>query len=130
MGRRFDASQGPANVAGKNEMSDPKPAPKPENLLLNIACNIVVPTLVLTKLSTADRLGPLWGLVVALAFPVGYGAYYLATRKKTNALSILGFVSVLVSGTLALAKVGGLGFAIKDAVLPTLMGFEIGRAHV
>lgn len=101
------------------------PPPKRENLLLNLVCNIVVPTLVLTKLSTENRLGPLWGLLVALAFPVSYGLYDLVRRKKTNFLSVLGFVSVLLSGSLTLLKVGGFWFAVKDAVLPTLIGLGV-----
>lgn len=99
--------------------------PKRENPLINIVCNIVVPTVVLMNLSTEKRLGPLWALIVALIFPIGYGTYDLITRKKTNVLSILGFVSVLISGGLALAKVGGLGFAIKDALLPTIIGIAV-----
>jgi hypothetical protein len=94
-------------------------------MLLNLVCNIVVPTVVLMKFSTENRLGPLWGLIVALIFPVSYGVYDLATRKKTNLLSILGFVSVLLSGGLALAKVGGFGFAVKDAALPTIIGLAV-----
>jgi hypothetical protein len=101
------------------------PPPKRENLLLNLACNIVVPTIVLTKLSTETRLGPLWGLLVALAFPVTYGLYDLVRRRKTNLLSILGFVSVLLSGSLTLLKVSGFWFAVKDAALPTLIGLMV-----
>jgi hypothetical protein len=101
------------------------PQAKPENMLLNLVCNIVVPTVVLTNLSAEKRLGPLWALIVAIAFPVAYGVYDLATRKKTNVLSILGFISVLVSGCLALGKVGGLGFAVKDAVLPLVFGAAV-----
>jgi hypothetical protein len=63
------------------------PQAKPENMLLNLVCNIVVPTVVLTNLSAEKRLGPLWALIVAIAFPVAYGVYDLATRKKTNVLS-------------------------------------------
>ena len=99
--------------------------PKRENPLINIICNIVIPTVVLMNLSSEKRLGPLWSLIVALIFPIGYGIYDLVTRKKTNVLSILGFVSVLLSGGLALAKVGGMGFAIKDAVLPALIGLAV-----
>ena len=101
------------------------PPPKRENLFLNLVCNIVVPTLVLTKLSTENRLGPLWALLLALAFPVTYGIYDLVRRRKTNFLSILGFVSVLLSGSLTLLKVGGIWFAVKDAVLPTLIGLMV-----
>jgi hypothetical protein len=98
---------------------------KPENPLINLVCNIVLPTVVLMKFSTDNWLGPLWGLIVALIFPIGYGLYDLVTRKKTNFLSILGFISVLLSGGLALAKVGSMGFAIKDALLPTILGLAV-----
>jgi hypothetical protein len=101
------------------------PAKKKENPLINLLCNIVVPTVVLMNFSSEKRLGPLWGLIVALVFPVGYGAYDLMTRKKTNFLSILGFVSVLLSGGLALAKLGGMWFAVKDALLPTIIGLAV-----
>jgi hypothetical protein len=77
------------------------------------------------KFSTDEWLGPLRGLIVALIFPVSYGVYDLITRKKTNFLSILGFVSVLLSGGLALAKVGGMWFAVKEALLPTLIGLSV-----
>ena len=99
--------------------------PKRENLLLNLVCNIVVPTVVLMRFSSDRFLGPLWGLVVALAFPLGYGAYDLVKRRKTNFLSILGFVSVLLSGGLGLMKVGGIWFAVKDAAVPTVIGFAV-----
>jgi hypothetical protein len=58
-------------------------------------------------------------------FPHGYGIYDLVRRKKTNFLSILGFISVLLSGGLALAKIGSMGFAIKDALLPTIIGIAV-----
>jgi hypothetical protein len=112
-------------LAWQNEITVPPTPPKRENPLINIVCNIVIPTIVLTKFSTENRLGPLWGLLVALVFPVGYGIYDLITRKKTNVLSILGFVSVLLSGGLALSKVGGMGFAIKDALLPAIIGLAV-----
>jgi hypothetical protein len=118
-------------VTGKNEMTEPTPTPppappaKPENLVLNLVCNIVLPTVVLMKFSAENRLGPLWGLILALIFPIGYGFYDLVTRKKTNVLSILGFVSVLCSGGLGLMKADGLWFAVKDAVLPTVIGLAV-----
>lgn len=99
--------------------------PKQENLIINLVCNLVVPTVVLMKFSTDRWLGPMWGMIAALILPVGYGVYDLITRKKTNFLSILGTVSVLVSGSLALAKVGGMWFAVKDAILPTLIGISV-----
>ena len=100
------------------------PTPR-ENPLVNLVCNLVLPTLVLMKFSGDRWLGPLWGLIVALVFPVGYGVYDLLRRRKTNLLSILGFVSVLLSGGLALAKVGGFWFAVKDGLLPAIIGLAV-----
>jgi hypothetical protein len=100
-------------------------ASKRENPLINLLCNIVIPSAVLMNLSTEKRLGPLWGLIVALAFPLGYGLYDLVARRTANALSILGFISVLLSGSFTLLKLGGMWFAVKDAVLPTLIGIAV-----
>jgi len=111
-------------VTGKIEMTAPTPA-KQENPFINIVCNIVIPTVVLINLSSERWLGPLWGLIVALLFPISYGIYDFITRKKKNVLSMLGIISVLLSGGLALAKVGGLWFAIKDALVPTVIGVAV-----
>jgi hypothetical protein len=105
-------------------MSTPKPQ-KHESLLLNLVCNIVLPTLLLTTFSKDKYLGPLWGLIVALAFPVGYGIWDFATRKKTNFISIIGFLSVLLSGSFGLMKVDGFWFAVKDAAMPIVIGIAV-----
>src|SRR3954469_254561 len=101
------------------------PPPKRENLLINIVCNIAVPTVVLTKLSTENRLGPAWGLVVALAFPLGYGIYDLVRRKKTNIFSVVGLLSVLLTGGLNFLKVDLYWFAIKDGAIPLLFAIAV-----
>jgi hypothetical protein len=98
---------------------------KKENLLLNLVFNLLLPTLVLSKLSTEARLGPVAGLVVALVFPLGYGVWDFVERRKANFISIVGFVSVLLTGGLGLMQVGGLGFAIKDAAVPTVIGLAV-----
>lgn len=101
------------------------PPPKKENLLVNLACNILVPTLVLTKLSTENRLGPVYGLVAALAFPLGYGLYDFVSRKKTNLFSIIGLFSVLLTGGLGLMKAETSWFAYKEAAVPLFLGAAV-----
>ena len=98
---------------------------KKENLLINLVFNILIPTLILSKLSTEARLGPTGGLVVALAFPLSYGLWDFVQRRKANFISILGFVSVLLTGGLGLMQVGGLGFAIKEAAIPAVIGLAV-----
>lgn len=101
------------------------PTPKQENLLLNLVCNLVLPALVLSKLSTPERLGPVYGLVVALAFPLGYGAWDFIQRRQANFISIIGFVSVLLTGGLGLLNMDGLWFAVKEAAIPTVIGLAV-----
>lgn len=105
----------------------PTKNPPKENGFLNILFNIVLPVLILNKLS--KFIGPLAALVLALAFPLGYGAYDLVKRKKTNAFSVLGLLNVLFTGGLAVLGLNGLWFAVKEAAFPTLVGlFVLGSA--
>lgn len=99
--------------------------PKSENLLVNLVCNVAVPTAILSWLSGDRWLGPRWGLLVALAFPVGYGVHDFVARRRWNFISIIGFASVLISGGFGLMKVGGLWFAVKDAAIPTVIGLAV-----
>jgi hypothetical protein len=111
-------------VSTFNEAMDSTPR-KPENLWLNLAFNVAAPALILSKLSGAHALGPTWGLVVALSFPLGYGIWDFAVRRKANFISVLGFASVLLSGGLGLLKVDGFWFAVKDATVPALIGAAV-----
>ncbi len=100
-------------------------APKKENLLLNIACNVVAPALILSKLSKPELLGPKFGLLVALAFPLGYGLYDLVKRRSFNFLSALGFASTLATGGFGLLRLAPFWFAVKEAAVPTLIGLTV-----
>tara|TARA_B100000749_G_scaffold84052_1_gene63910 strand:- start:55242 stop:55988 length:747 start_codon:yes stop_codon:yes gene_type:complete len=99
---------------------------KKENPLANIGFNIVIPVVLLNQLT--DRFGehgPLIALVVALAFPLGYGAYDLIVNKRKNFISVLGIVNILFTGGLALLKVEGFWFAVKEAAFPALIGVGV-----
>jgi hypothetical protein len=103
----------------------PTTPPKPENLWLNLAFNVALPALILSKLSGPHALGPKGGLVVALVFPLGYGTWDFIKRRKANFISVLGFTSVLLSGGLGLLKADGFWFAVKDAAVPALIGLML-----
>ena len=109
-------------------MTDPtSPAPKPkaENLLLNLICNVALPTAIQTWGSGEKTLGPKWGLVVALLFPLGYGLYDFAVRRRFNFIAGLGFVSVLITGGFGLMQLDGFWFAVKDGALPAPIGLAV-----
>jgi hypothetical protein len=104
---------GPANSQTK---------PKKESFLANLLMNIVIPTLILTKLSGDEYLGATWGLIVALAFPISYGLRDFLINKKINVFSALGIVSVLLTGGLSLLHLPPEYFAIKEAAIPGILG--------
>jgi hypothetical protein len=104
-----------------NKVTNTPPQAK-ENMWANLLVNLVIPTLILTKGSNEAYLGPTLGLVVALAFPLGYGIYdYLRTRK-INLFSALGLISVLLTGGMSLLKLPAEYIAIKEAAIPGLLG--------
>jgi len=105
--------------------ADKTAKPKAENLVMNLICNVALPTAILSWGSGPHALGPKGGLVVALLFPIGYGLYDFQQRRRANFISILGFVSVLVSGGFGLMKLDGFWFAVKDGVLPALIGVAV-----
>jgi len=111
-------------LSDKQETQTPNsPAkPKKESFLANLLMNIVIPTLILTKLSGDEYLGATWGLVVALSFPVGYGLHDFLTNKKINVFSALGIVSVLLTGGMSLLHLDAKYIAIKEAAIPGLLG--------
>lgn len=104
------------------EPTNSQPKPKKESFLANLLMNIVIPTLILTKLSGNEYLGATWGLIVALAFPVSYGLHDFITNKKINVFSALGIVSVLLTGGLSLLQLAPKYFAIKEAAIPGILG--------
>ncbi len=98
------------------------PKPKRESLLANLLLNIVIPTLILTKFSGEDYLGIKWGIIVALAFPLVYGARDFIQNRKLNVFSALGFVSIMLTGGISLLELDPQYIAIKEAAIPALIG--------
>ncbi|MBU2864828.1 MFS transporter [Reinekea forsetii] len=91
----------------------------------NLMFNIVLPVLIMSKLSGDDMLGPLYSIAVALAFPVGYGIWEMRLTKKVNGFSVLGVVSVLLTGGISLLQLDPKYIAIKEAAIPGLIGLAV-----
>lgn len=98
----------------------PKKASVPSPLL-NIIVNIVFPAIILNKLSGPEKLGPFYAMLLALSLPVLYGAWEFMTTRHHNFVSILGFVSILLTGGLGLLQVDGVWFAAKEASIPGII---------
>lgn len=98
---------------------------KKQSPFLNLGINILAPVLILSKFSGEDRLGPFYALIVALAFPLVYGLYDLLVQKQKNFVSILGFISILLTGVIGLLKFPPEWIAVKEAMIPFLIGLAI-----
>ena len=105
-------------------MSDIKPQ-KQSGLLGNLAFNIIIPVLILTNLSSDEYLGPAWSIVAALIFPIGFGIWDLKQTAKINPFSVLGIVSVFLTGGISLLELPAEYIAIKEATIPALIGIAV-----
>lgn len=103
----------------------PPPArPKAENPLTNLLLNVLLPVVVLSHCSREEgflALGPKWALVVAMLFPIGYQIWDYRLRRKWNLFSIIGFISVLLTGGLGLLNTTPQTFALKEASIPAVL---------
>lgn len=96
-----------------------------ESVLLSLGINIAIPAVILMKLSGENALGPIWGLVVALVFPLGYGVVDFARRREWNIVSILGVVSILLTGGIGLMQLDPKWIAVKEAAVPAVIGIAV-----
>ena len=99
-----------------------KRQPRP---LIDLLVSIIIPSVILMKLSGTDDLGASGALIVALAFPISWGLYELYRYRKFNFIAALGLISVLLTGGIGLLKLDPQWLAIKEAAIPGLIGLAI-----
>ena len=93
--------------------------------LIDLLVSIVIPSIILMKFSGESDLGPAGALVVALAFPVGWGMYELVRFGVKNYIAALGLVSVLLTGGIGLLQLDTQWLAVKEAAIPGLIGLAV-----
>lgn len=104
---------------------------KKESLFLSLIFNLAIPTLILTKFSSPDSLGPFYALIIGLAFPFFYGVYDFISRSKFNFVSLLGIISVGLTGGFSLMELDAHWIAIKEAAIPLVLGcFVLGSVTI
>jgi hypothetical protein len=106
---------------GAKTESQPKARQK-GGMLSNLLFNIIIPAVIMSKFSSDDYLGPVYGIVVALSFPVAFGIKDYLSSHKPNFFSILGVVSVIPTGGMSLLQLDPQYIAIKEAAVPAAFG--------
>ena len=92
---------------------------------LDLVISIIIPSIILMKFSGDEHLGNTLGLVVALAFPLFYGLFELIANKKFNFISVLGVISVLLTGGIGLLELDPKWLAVKEAAIPLIIGLLV-----
>ena len=113
-----------------------------EHPLSNIMWNVLIPIVALSFLGkNGDKfwhVGPVAGMLIAVSLPVCYGIHHLIKTRKPNFFSILGVVSIFLTGGIAIMAYKDNGtvdtaapqwFALKEAAIPFVFGVTILVSH-
>lgn len=93
--------------------------------LIDLLVSIALPSFILMKFSGDEHLGTAGALVLALAFPIGWGLYELIRFRIKNFIALLGLISVLLTGGIGLFKLDTEWLAIKEAAIPAILGMVV-----
>lgn len=99
--------------------------PQRGSFISNLAFNLIIPVVILSQFSGTDDLGPVWSIVIALSFPISYGLWDLKQSGKVNVFSILGIVSIFLTGGMSLLALDPQYIAIKEAMVPAIIGTAV-----
>ncbi len=98
---------------------------KKENPFINILVNIVIPSIILSKLTKPEYLGFVYGFIAALAFPLLYGLSDLIQKRKVNFFSLLGLINTLLTGGIGLLELDKFWMIVKETAIPLIMGIVV-----
>lgn len=99
-------------------------AAKP-NPLIELSITLIIPSMILMKLSAPEDLGTVNALLLALTFPLLWGARSLFRERKVNLLAVLGLVSILLTGGIGVLQLDTYWLAVKEAAIPGLIGLVV-----
>ncbi|GKT12378.1 MAG: hypothetical protein ISEC1_P1356 [Thiomicrorhabdus sp.] len=108
-----------------NQTATPKTNTHKPRPMIDLMVSIVLPSVILMKLSGESDLGATGALIAALSFPIGWGLYELIKFRKFNFIALLGLISVLLTGGIGLFELDTQWLAIKEAAIPGIIGLGV-----
>ena len=93
----------------------------PGKMLFDLVVCILLPTLILKKLSAPEMLGSNLALIAALSLPLMVAIHEFISQRKIGFVAALGFISILLTGGIGLLKLPNEYIAIKEAMIPGIL---------
>jgi intracellular septation protein A len=106
-------------ITDNNDQAKKKPGSN--RIFVDLIVCMLIPTLILKKLSGDDMLGPNYALVAALSLPLIVGLWGFISERKVGFVPALGFISILLTGTIGILKLPKEYIAYKEALIPGLL---------
>lgn len=91
------------------------------NIFIDLIACMLVPTLILKKLSGDEMLGPNLALVAALSLPLAVGIWGFIRDRKISFVPALGFISILLTGGIGILQLPKEYIAYKEALIPGIL---------
>jgi hypothetical protein len=101
-----------------------RPTHKPRPWI-DLLVSIVIPSVILMKLSGDEYLGNVMALLIGLAFPLSWGLFELIRYHKYNFIAVLGLISVGLTGGIGLMELDAGWLAVKEAAVPAIIGIAV-----
>jgi intracellular septation protein A len=91
------------------------------NIFIDLVACVLIPTLILKKLSGDDMLGPNLALIAALILPLSVGIWGFVKDRKISFVPALGFISILLTGSIGILQLPKEYIAYKEALIPGIL---------
>ena len=96
-----------------------------ENPLPGLFFGILLPSIVLLKLSGSDYLGAMGAFWLAISFPLILSLHELKKSGRISWIPALGGIQVLATGAIGLLQADPLWIAVKEALLPLALSIAV-----
>lgn len=90
--------------------------------IAELVATVVIPAFTLIFLTSEDRLGPIWGLVLALTPPFVWSIVSMVREGQVSVLAVISLASVMLTGGVGLLRLDAAWYAVKEAIVPAGMG--------
>ncbi|MCY4381226.1 MAG: MFS transporter [Proteobacteria bacterium] len=99
--------------------------PQKNDFFVSFLVTVVLPVIILMKLSGDEQLGAWPAFALALSLPIIYFLINLVKQGGVHWLALCGFINVLLTGGLGALQLEGIWFAAKEAAIPLIIGVVI-----